>query len=187
MAGKYIMKNTNQPLEIWKDIVGYEGYYQVSNYGRVKSLERCVTHSRKGKEFIRERILKQHINKYCFVVLSKNGFTTNKTVHRLVAIAFIPNPLNLPEVNHNNPDGDKTDNREWMLNWADREGNNTHAMENNLKPKGIEHGRSKLTEKDVLEIRKIGNSQTLEKTAELYNVQFACINKILARKTWKHL
>jgi hypothetical protein len=181
------MKKQKQPLEIWKDIAGYEGYYQVSNYGRVKSLERWVPHVRRGKDFVREIILKQHVKRYCFVVLSKDGFTTNKSVHRLVAIAFIPNPDNLPQVNHNNPEGDKTDNRSWMLNWTDHDGNNNHAMENDLKPKGINHGRAKLTENDILRIREIGNSQTLEKTAELYNVQYACISKILARKTWKHL
>lgn len=181
------MTNTNQPLEIWKDIVDYEGYYQVSNYGRVKSLDRWVPHSRMGKQFVKGRILSQFVNRYCFVVLTKSNFKTTKTVHRLVAITFVPNPNNLPQVNHDNPKGDKTDNRAWTLNWTDHEGNNDHAMENNLKPKGIDHGKAKLTEKEVLEIRKIGNSQTLEKTAELYNVQFACIDKILKRKTWTHI
>lgn len=181
------MKNTYQPLEIWKDIPNYEGYYQVSNYGRVKSLERWISHSRRKKDFVRERILKQHINRYCFVVLSKDNFQINKTVHRLVAEVFIPNPLNLPEVNHNNDFGDKTDNRSWMLEWSTKKDNDNHAKRNNLKPKGQSHGKAKLTEKDILEIREIGKNKTLTEIANIYNVQFACIDKILKRKTWIHI
>ncbi len=181
------MTNTNQPLEIWKDIPNYEGYYQVSNYGRVKSLERWVLHSRRGKDFVRERILKQHINRYCFVVLSKDNFQINKTVHRLVAEAFIPNPLNLPEVNHNNDFGDKTDNRSWMLEWSTKKDNNDHALENNLKPKGENHGRAKLTEENVFEIRKILGTKTVSEIARDYNVKPACINKIINGINWKHI
>lgn len=181
------MIQENQPLEIWKDIPGYEGYYQVSNYGRVKSLERLVYNKRRGNDFIRERILKQHINRYCFVILSKDNIQINKTVHRLVAEAFIPNPFNLPEVNHNNPNGNKTDNRAWMLEWSTKESNNEHAMINNLKPKGEVHGKSKLTEKQVLEIREIGSNKTLKEIADIYGVKSPCINKILLRKTWTHI
>jgi len=185
------MTNINQQIEIWKDIVGYEGYYQISNLGRVKSLERWVAHKRRGRDFVRERILKQWVNKYCFVILCKNNFTTNKTVHRLVAIAFIPNPLNLPEVNHkmseNGEVPNKTDNRSWMLEWSTQEDNNDHALKNNLKPKGQSHGKSKLTEKQVLEIRAIGRTKSLSKIATIYKVQPACVNKILNRKTWTHI
>jgi len=181
------MTNTNQQIEIWKDVAGYEGYYQVSNWGRVKSLERWVPHKRRGKDFVRERILKQWINRYCFVVLSLNGKQTSKTVHRLVAEAFIPNPENKPEVNHKGKVPDKTDNRVWMLEWATKKENTDHALENNLKPKGQNHGIAKLTEKQVLEIRHIGKSETLAKLAEKYGVQCACIDKILKRRTWNHI
>lgn len=88
--------------EQWKDIFGFEGLYQISNFGRVKSLKGC-----RG---VQERILKSLKNKdgYLQVVLCKNGKIFHKLIHRLVAQAFLPNPNNLPEVNHINEV--KTDN-----------------------------------------------------------------------------
>ena len=80
-------------VEIWKDIKGYEGLYQVSNIGRVRSLKRNNTNG---------KILKQCINKdgYLRVDLSKNNIKSTKRVHRLVAETFIDNDKNLPVINH---------------------------------------------------------------------------------------
>ena len=80
--------------EIWKDVKGYEGLYQISNLGRIKSLN--------YKGTCREGILKPHKNKYgyMYITLYRNGEHKSLRVHRLVAKAFIPNPHNLPEVNH---------------------------------------------------------------------------------------
>ena len=92
-------------IEIWKDIEGYEGLYQVSNMGRVKSLNNNF--SRK------EKILKCHkINGYLRIDLHKNGGSKNFKVHRLVAEAFLPNPDNKPHINHINTVRD--DNRVWV-------------------------------------------------------------------------
>lgn len=101
--------------EIWKDVEGYEGY-QVSNKGRVKSLNFRHT----GKE----RILKSNPDGgYCLVSLYRNGKRTSKKIHRLVATAFIPNPENKPEVNHINHN--KRDNRASNLEWVTSEENLT--------------------------------------------------------------
>ena len=93
-------------IEIWKPVVGYEGLYEVSNWGRIKS-------TKYGKE----RILKLIKDKdgYLFVRLYKNGIIKNYFVHRLVAQAFIPNPDNLPQVNHKdeNPINNVVSNLEW--------------------------------------------------------------------------
>lgn len=95
--------------EVWKDVKGYEGKYQVSNLGRVKSLN----YHRSGKE----RLLSLAHDKdgYLYVCFHKNGKQKLYKVHRLVAIAFIPNPDNLPCVNHKdeNPSNNRVENLEW--------------------------------------------------------------------------
>lgn len=105
--------------EVWKDIVGYEGLYQVSNIGRVKSLDHYASN---GVKIIlySGRVLKQTKNKngYYSVMFSKNSETKRKYVHRLVAEAFIENPNNLNEVNHK--DESRTNNCVDNLEWCDR-------------------------------------------------------------------
>lgn len=89
--------------EIWKDVVGYEGYYQISNLGRVKRLARESVDSMGRNMFYKEIILKTQISHqtgYPYVNLSKNGEVKSETIHTLIADAFIPNPDNLPCVNH---------------------------------------------------------------------------------------
>ena len=84
--------------EIWKDIKGYEGCYQVSNLGRIKSLDR-MTNNQYGEYFMKGRILKNSIIKdkgYCRVSLNNGDGKISKRVHRLVAEAFVPNPENKP-------------------------------------------------------------------------------------------
>ena len=101
--------------EIWKDIVGYEGFYQISNFGNVKSLSRkCGTKSKKYT--CQERILKKRETcGYYSVMLYKDGKTKQLKCSRLVAQAFIPNPNNLPCVNHKdeNKHNDIVSNLEW--------------------------------------------------------------------------
>lgn len=110
--------------EIWKDIEGYEGLYQVSNLGRVRSIDRYVDQmSRWGTSYPRlfkGRVLSlQKISGgYVGVLMKENGHTIMKLVHRLVANAFITNPRGLEQVNHK--DEDKTNNRADNLEWCDR-------------------------------------------------------------------
>ncbi len=101
--------------EIWKDIKGYEGLYQISNLGRVKSIKRVVARGTNYKP-IKERVLKAGNNKgYAYVILCKYGKKKTVQVHRLVAYAFIPNPNNLPCINHKdeNPLNNIVSNLEW--------------------------------------------------------------------------
>lgn len=111
--------------EIWKDVVGYEGLYQVSNLGGVQSLQKI--HKSIHPYIQKERIMKHYPNKdgYWMVDLSKCGQKKHFQVHRLVALAFVANPLNKPEVNHLNEV--PTDNREENLNWATRLENNNYG------------------------------------------------------------
>ena len=108
-------------VEIWKDIKGYEGLYQVSNIGRVRSLKRNNTDG---------KILKQCINKdgYLRVDLSKNNIKSTKRVHRLVAETFIDNAKNLPVINHK--DENKTNNKVTNLEFCTHQYNSTYKKIN---------------------------------------------------------
>lgn len=106
-------------LEIWKDVVGYEGLYQVSNLGRVKSI--IFPKNKDGK------ILKQRIRKgYLRIQLYKNKIAKDFGVHRLVALAFIPNPYNKPEIDH--IDGIPSNNNVSNLKWCTPKENSNNPI-----------------------------------------------------------
>ncbi len=113
--------------EIWKDVAGYEGVYQVSNLGRVKSLDRTIPHNKYGSVRRNGKILKPFIDTYGYlkVRLCNDGTGRNEFVHRLVALAFIPNPQNKETVNHIN--GNKHDNTVANLEWNTQAENVKHA------------------------------------------------------------
>lgn len=125
--------------EEWRDVVGYEGLYQVSDQGRVKSLERkdCLGRT------VKERILKPGVvgDGYLFVVLCAGGKPKTLKVHRLVCQAFHKNPNNKPEVNHVNED--KADNRACNLEWSTRRENLNHGTRNIRAGKAISKANSK--------------------------------------------
>lgn len=112
------MKTTTQ----WKPVVGYEGLYQVSSDGHIRSL-----HPRRKGQILPQRIERAG---YFEIQLSKKGVSTYYYVHRLVAAAFIPNSENKPCINHRN--GIKTDNRIENLEWVTHSENMLHAAQNNL-------------------------------------------------------
>lgn len=118
-------------LEIWKDIQGYEGLYQVSSLGRVRSMDRWRRNGTNGY-IQRGRILSQEVSKcgYNMVKLSINGKARGLLVHRLVAIAFVPNPQNKEQVNH--IDGCKQNNNVNNLEWATQSENIIHAHKEGL-------------------------------------------------------
>ena len=109
--------------ELWKDIKGFEGLYQVSNLGRIKSTFREGTKGGIIKQFV--------INRYLKVNLHKEGKPHFIYTHRLVAKAFIPNTLNKPQINHIN--GNKYDNRAVNLEWATSKENLQHAIDTGLR------------------------------------------------------
>lgn len=144
-------------MEKWKPIPGYDGLYEVSSYGRVRSLERYKSNNG-GLQLIKEKILKPHNTKkgYLTVQLCNKIFT----VHRLVAEAFIPNTDNLPMINHR--DEDKTNNVADNLEWCDAKYNSNYgtAIERMINTK-IEKGyyTKELCFLDSKERQKLYNKQ----------------------------
>ncbi|HDY66240.1 MAG TPA: endonuclease [Candidatus Scalindua sp.] len=166
-------------MERWKKIKNYEGLYEISSFGRVRSLARATT---------RGGILKQNKSRfYLSVCLSKENYFRTFSVHRLVAKHFIPNPKNKPYVNHKN--GDRFDNRIENLEWVTPSENKKHAVKNGLthSPRGEEHWASKLTEKQVIKMRLKKGHKKLREIAEEYGVSIQLVSDILNRKRWKHI
>jgi hypothetical protein len=175
--------------EIWKAIEGYEGFYEVSNHGNVKSLKRKCE-SRYWRP-VRERILRQAQSKngYYGVILSKNKNKKRYHIARLVLIAFLPNPENKPQVNHK--DGNKSNNKLSNLEWSTRSENQKHAYRIGLK-KGLVEDKcslTKLTKTQVNDIREIYRSGlfTQKSIALEYGVDQSLISYIINKKIWRHL
>ena len=144
--------------EIWKDIEGYEGLYQVSNLGRVRSLDRYVKQWRDGLKPVKGQIIKPCVrsihNQYYYVNLWKSGVIKHY-VHRLVAQAFLPNPDNLPQVNHKNEC--KWDNAVWNLEWCTREYNCKYGTSGERISKSLTNGKtSKLVYQYTLDSKLCG-------------------------------
>jgi hypothetical protein len=177
-SGTLKKKTAGFDMEIWKDIEGYQGSYQVSNLGRVKSLLNS-----------KEIILKPINSKgYSSVFLSNGKGTVKKfKIHRLVCICFLPNLENKPQVNHIN--GIKTDNRLENLEWSDNSSNQIHAIKTGLKVMkyGSNHGMSKLTEDQVKKIKYEYNDLFEYQIAEIYGITQANVNFIRRGKTWRHV
>lgn len=125
-AIKEEFKKIHMENEIWKDIAGYEGLYQISSFGNVKSLLRTVDRGVSGLLVIKEKILKVGLDNagYYHVSLCKNNKGVTLKIHRLVAINFIENKLNVDEVNH--IDRNKLNNNISNLEWVSKRENCTH-------------------------------------------------------------
>ena len=140
-------------VEIWKSVKGYEGKYEVSSDGRIKALKRTV-HSGKCHRTWEEHFLKYAIDGrgYFRTNLAKGGVNRTVKVHRVVAEAFIPNPMNFPQVNHK--DGNKENNKVDNLEWCSASYNQRHAFSLGLKrADGEFNAGHKLTLEQVKYIR----------------------------------
>lgn len=177
--------------EQWRGIKNYENKYEVSNLGRVRSIERKSSpFDNNGTITVRrvkEIILKPGLFRgYKRVDLCKNGKHEILRVHRLVASAFISNPDNKPEVNHKN--GAKDDNDTNNLEWCTRYENAHHAKENGLynSERGESRYNSKLNREKVLQIRKKYMPQiyTMPMLSKEYGVTISCIQSVIERTSW---
>lgn len=176
---------------IWRDIEGYEGLYQVSNTGLVRSLDRevevnapngIVNRSLKGKE------LKPFFSQgYLKVALCLNNSRHNHLIHRLVAKAFHENPLDLPQVNH--IDAVKTNNSSENLEWVTESENTKHAFKLGILTQiGSNNRNSRLSEKDVLKIKRLlKKGLTRAEIGRKFNYPRQHISSISTGKLWRHV
>lgn len=145
------MMNDIYEQESWKEVVGYEGLYEVSSCGRVRSLDRLIHREQSGNKVVipikgKLLSLRQDKDGYLIVNLSKHGTKVSKRVHRLVAQAFIANPEDKPQVNH--IDGKKNNNIVSNLCWVTSLENISHSWGKGLR-------RTKLSLDDVLYIYEV--------------------------------
>jgi hypothetical protein len=160
--------------EIWQPVNDpiFRDSFLVSTFGRIKSL-----HNNKIRRQWQEN------GAYLRITLTNKKYSKPFYCHILIARTFIPNPNNLPQVNHIK--GIKTDNRVWMLEWSTSKDNILHAFQLGLSKKGEDHGLSKLTNDQVFDI-----FTSKEKRPELikkYGVSTETIKSIKLGKTWSHL
>lgn len=176
---------------IWKNITGYEGLYQISDTGLVKSLKRTCN-SKNGKlRIVPEKILTPKLDKdgYLVLHLSKNNKRWYISIHRLVGLNFISNVFNFPEINHK--DGNKLNNNVNNLEWCTTKKNVQHSFDIglNIPKKGSKRAMSKMTEEKVIEVRNRYKNEniSLKILSKDYNICAQTLHSIINRKTWKHV
>lgn len=180
-------------IEVWKDIVGYEDLYEVSNFGRIRrKFRKDIILSKLGNPYekvYQEQIMKfKYIRGHCNVTLvckDKNKKTLQ--VHRIVLKTFNPvNDMETLTVNHKN--GIKDDNNIINLEWATYKEQTEHAIKTGLRKEKEQNGElnkmAKLTWEQVKEIRRLGRYDNYQKIAKKYNVSSTLIGQILRNEIW---
>lgn len=176
--------------EIWKDVEGYEGYYQVSDRGRVRSVDRIVAHPLTGHRRMKAKVLKL-IKKsigYYAVNFNREGKLEQVLVHRLVLSAFVGPSPGGHVCNH--IDGDKTNNCPKNLEWVTHNENTRHAHAIGLiNTRGEANPQSKLTQDQVQKIRKLyASGEYLQREiGEMFGVTKHTVSAIVRGKNWAHV
>ncbi len=178
-------------IDVWKDVVGYEGLYEVSSKGEVRSVSAYrpfTVRNQTTQRYHSGKVLKPIFDGrglYQQVTLSKEGVSRRFLIHRLVASAFIPNPNGLPEVNHK--DENKTNNAIENLEWCDHKYNNNYGTKKDAS-KGENNSQSKFSEQMVKEARSIfvpGDPQFgLTALSKKYGISRSHMCAILKRNRW---
>lgn len=179
----------NDEAEIWKPVVGYEGVYEVSNLGRIRSLERVII--KKSGQVCRIKPFEKKLSSwgtYLFCHFMLNGKNKTITVHRLVSLAFVPNPLNHYSIDHLN--GDCQDNRACNLEWCSLSKNTRRQWKlgKAKPPRGENAGSSILNESQVREIRKRhSEGEACTALAPYFGVKPSTIFSVVRRENWRHV
>ncbi len=179
--------------EIWKDVVGYEGLYKVSNLGRVKSIDRVVVNSLGvPRRFYGKTMVLQSAKNtgYAMVSLNKNGVSTCKYVHGIVGEAFIYNPHNKPYINHKdfNRTNNLVSNLEWVTNGENVKHSYTRDRHRGSGLIGEDVGNSKITNEQSLLIKQyLENGKRPKWISEKLSIPKYALYKITQGLNWKHL
>lgn len=184
----------NYENEKWLPCPGFEDHYEVSDHGRLRSRAIFIPHDGSWNKDIGGYIKKvkmhnQQVNRYGYLhsKLCKYGKCNHRTIHRLVATAFLENPNKHPQVNH--IDGNKMNNHVDNLEWVSRSGNIKHAYDTGLMNsdhlKGSKHHNAKLTEDDVRAIR--ASDKSRKELMEEYGISYSTLKDVLNFKSWKHV
>lgn len=171
--------------ENWVPIAGFEGFYEVSSHGRVRGVSTDGNWRRKRgihRGYGGGKV-------YPHVLLTANGKRITRSVHRLVAEAFIPNPMNLPQINHK--DARKGNNRVENLEWVTCKQNQEHARANKLQTvqRGAQCWNAKLTDDKVRAMRQRYQTDgiTYKELAAEFGVHKGVVGMIIRREKWKHV
>ena len=169
--------------EVWKDVTGYEGYYQVSNKGRYRSKDRYV--DRKQNPYVlKGKILTGTVNDSGYVLVQCGD--KQERLHRIVAIEFVDNQYGKTCINHKN--GIKKDNRAINLEWCTRNENIQHANKLGLiDNSGVNNKHSKMNDASVRIVKEAVKYVKQKDLAEYYNVSVSTINGIIKGRTWQHV
>jgi len=180
--------------EIWKDVPGFEGLYQASSFGQVKSIDRIEFRKNNSEiataHSIKAVVLKQKITNtgYATIVLSRSGKPKYISVHRVIALTFVSNPENKPQVNH--IDGNKLNNCIGNLEWCTPKENINHSWRIGLSKSahGEKNHRAKITDVQATEIRQkyFAGVKPCIILAE-YNISRSRLHELKTRKVFKHV
>jgi len=168
--------------EIWVPISGFEGLYEFKMPGIIRSLDRELIDKDGRTRFLRGKVLKVNVSSgYLLVGCSKDNIKTTFYIHRIIAGLYVPNPLNLPEVNHKN--GIKTDNNPSNLEWVSSSENNLHAIQTGLRSCAQKLNKAKVLQ--IIHLLKSGLSP--REIALRFNIDRTSVVSIKTGRTWSKL
>ena len=184
------MQSQHNAREEWRDIKDYEGSYQASNHGYIRSLDRTVPHSRSGRLTLKGRRLRPGCNNngYPLVSLARNGEGKSYLVSRLIAAAFHPED-HFKDAVVCHRDGNPLNNHAANLRWGTAVSNAADALEHGTRCWGERHGRSKLRAVDVHEIRRLlaVTDWTHKRIAAQFDITPVTVSNIKTGVSWSRL